>query len=174
MSPLQAKYNKESGFTLIEALVSMVLLTTAIVPSFILASDAVKISIGIRNTLIASNLAQEGVEAVRALRDENWFVGQPFATGLDGCPPPTGCRVQWNSDVLMPIGTNTPLKWDSVSGLYQYTDGIDSSFSRRITIAQVPGSPDERVVTSEVTWTERSVTNTKSIVVESHLFDWIK
>lgn len=158
-----------SGFTLVEALVSLVLLTSALVPAFILATDALMLSSRIRNTLIASSLAQEGVEVIRAMRDANWLAGQPFGTGLNACS--SGCRVQWDTDVntiLPPVkGVTSPLLV-SASGVYQYADGTASLFSRVITVT----APNdiELVVKSEVTWDERSIA--KSIVVESHLFDW--
>ncbi len=160
-----------SGFTLVEALVSLVLLTTALVPAFILATDALKLSTGIRNSLIAANLAQEGIEVVRAMRDANWFAGQPFSAGLDGVCT-AGCLVAWDSSSPTPNSNNVvPLKRDTSSGLYQYSTGTDSPFRRKITIT--PGTTDvELVVTSEVTWDERAVT--KIVIVEAHLFDWIK
>lgn len=152
-----------------EALVSLALLTTALVPTFILATDAIRLSGRIRNSLIASSLAQEGVEVVRALRDANWFAGQPFDTGLTLCVQ--GCQVAWDSPSLTPVKNMLPLKWDKPSGLYQYSAGTDSPFSR--TIIVTPGSGNaELVVKSEVTWAEHAIP--KSVVVEYHLFDWTK
>jgi type II secretory pathway pseudopilin PulG len=173
MSPHQDKYNsgRQSGFTLVEALVSLALLTTALVPTFILATDAVKMSLGIRNSLIAANLAQEGVEVVRAMRDANWFAGPPtlFSAGLLGCA--SGCRVQWNSTSPLPLGANPPLKLNATSGLYQYDSGADSLFTRVITV-KLGTSADELVVSSVISWKDRSIA--KTITVESHLFDWMK
>ncbi len=175
MSRHQDKYSstRNAGFTLVEALVSLVLLTTALVPAFILATDALKLSTGIRNSLIAANLAQEGVEIVRAIRDTNWFAGVPFTTGLDTCG--AGCLVVWNGSPPwpLPVGDTTPpLMWDKQSGLYQYVTGVVSPFSRKITIAPSSGSVVELVVQSEVTWVERSIP--KTIVVEYHLYDWVQ
>lgn len=150
-----------------EALVSLVLLSTALVPTFILATDAVSLSGRIRNSLIASSLAQEGVEVVRAMRDANWFASQLFDTGLTACE--TGCRVDWSSQSPM-ANAKTPLKWSPDSKLYQYADGTDSPFSRTITISRP--SDVELVVKSEVTWDERFTP--KTVIVEYHLFDWNK
>lgn len=179
MSPHPDKFNRcsEAGFTLVEALVSLVLLTTALVPAFILATDAVRLSTSIRNTLTAANLAQEGVEVVRAMRDANWFAGQPLEKNLANCSSPDGCRVQWDSKTPDAIGGNPRLKWDKTTGLYQYSTGDPTLFSRKITVDLVPGPLGATiglVVKSEVTWTERSVTDVRSIVVETHLFDWIQ
>jgi prepilin-type N-terminal cleavage/methylation domain-containing protein len=143
------------GFTLIETLVALTLLTVGLIPAFVQASSAVTLATTVKNSLIAANLAQEGVETVRALRDENWFAGRPFDTNLNVCA--TNCADQF-------------LKLDPVSGLYQYTQGADSSFKRMVVIA--PVSAAEVKVTSTVTWTER--TTDKQFVVEEYLFDWIK
>ena len=59
------------GFTLIEALIALVILTVAIGPAVALAGSALRISTTIRNNLIATGLAQEGVEVVRTVRDDN-------------------------------------------------------------------------------------------------------
>ncbi len=64
----------------------------------------------------------------------------------------------------------TPLKQSPDSGLYQYADGTDSPFTRTVTISRPSGV--ELVVKSEVAWAERATP--KTIVVEYHLFDWIK
>src|SRR3989344_1484533 len=69
----------QSGFTIIESLVSILILTLALVPVISVISSATDISNNIRNNFVAANLAQEGIEVVRAIRDRNWFA--------DGNPP---------------------------------------------------------------------------------------
>lgn len=156
------------GFTLVEALVALTLLTVGLIPAFIQASSAVTLSSSVRNSLIAAHLAQEGVEVVRAARDGNWFAGQPFNTGLTSCT--SGCRVQYDSALTQPLGGNPALKLDPLSGLYQYSSGTDTLFHRTITIT-APTS-HELAVFSAVTWRERS--GDKTFTVEYHLFDWIQ
>jgi prepilin-type N-terminal cleavage/methylation domain-containing protein len=168
-------FNKrfESGMTLVEALVALAILGVALTPAVILASSSLKTAAVIKNNVIASFLAQEGVEVVRALRDSNWFNGQPFDTGLTGCPPPTGCRVEWMTTKtyppsLLPIAGEPVLNVEAGRGLYQYGAGVPSIFHRRITIESRP--PSELIITSEVTWAEGS--QAKNVLVEDHLFDW--
>lgn len=157
----------QKGFTLVEVLVALTLLSVGLVPAFIQASNALTLSTTIRNALIAANVAQEGIEVVRSMRDDNWFAGRAFNAGLDACTG--GCRVEWSSDVPQDIGKNIPLKFDAATGMYQYGSGVDSPFQRKITITQV--SPVELSVLSEVTWRERKTD--KRFVVESHLFNWL-
>jgi len=142
------------------------------VPAYALANKSVNIAFSIRNNVTAANLAQEGIEVVRALRDTNWFNQAVFNTGLTTCA--AGCRVMWYSTALIPLDVNPVLSIGPNTGAYYYKDiinnpdGVDSIFKRKITITSV--SPVELKVESEVTWTER--TRNKSIKVESHLFDW--
>ncbi len=152
------------GFTLVEALVALVILSIALGPSLILSSDITNVASVIQNDLIAANLAQEGVEVVRALRDSNWFNGVAFDTNL----PDGFYRVQWNSNSLTSVSSSNPvLKIDN--GLYNYDTGVDTLFQRTIWITKL-NSGELRVI-SNVLWHERG-SRTRSINVESHLFNW--
>lgn len=163
-----SNYNvNERGTTLIEALVAILILVLGIIPSLAIIFAGNAFSSSVRNSLVASNLAQEGVEVVRAIRDVNWFNNQLFDTGLsDGF-----YRVEWNSDVLLAESGNPPLKINPV-GLYNYSSGVDTFFRRRISVTKIDpsGCNCELRIITEVTWPERS--RTKTIQVESHLFNW--
>jgi Tfp pilus assembly protein PilV len=157
----------ERGTTLVEALVAILVLVFGIVPSLAIVFTGNAFSYSIRNSLIASNLAQEGTEVVRAIRDANWFNNQPFDTGLsDGI-----YRLEWSSDALLPESGNPPLKV-TPTGLYNYSSGTDTTFQRRVFITKIDpaGCNCELRIIAEVTWLERS--GAKTIRVESHLFNW--
>ena len=162
MYPHPEKLNSK-GFTLIEALVSLVILTVALGPALVLSSNISSTASVIQNNLIAANLAQEGVEVIRALRDASWYNGLSFDTGLaDGI-----YRTDWNSNILITLGSNPPLKVSD--GLYNYSSGTETMFKRTITITKI--NSEELRVVSDVTWTERG-NRTRDVKVESHLFDW--
>lgn len=163
------KLNKKSplrsskGFTLIEALVSLVVLTIALGPALVLSSNISSTASIIQNNLVAANLSQEGLEVIRALRDANWYNGLSFDTGL-----PDGIyRIDWNSNDLTSLGSNPPLK--ITNGLYNYSSGTDTSYKRTITITKI--NSEELRIVSEVSWTERGE-RARSVKAESHLFDW--
>jgi type II secretory pathway pseudopilin PulG len=157
-----------AGFTLIEALVALTLLTVGLIPAFLQASNAVALSASIRNTLIAAHVAQEGIEITRSIRDSNWFAGRPFSAGLDSCD--SGCRVQWDVQEVLPISGRgqQPLRQAKEAGLLQYDSGDETLFSRTMVIT--PVGAGELQVSSQVNWRERS--GNKSFVIEYHLYDW--
>ena len=164
---LNKKVGYERGTTLVEAIVVVFILSFGLIPSFFTVISANNLATAIKNNLIADNLAQEGLEVVRAIRDSNWFTGNSFDLGLgDG-----NYRVVWNSTGLLPESSNPLLKLDS-QGLYNYSTGTDTIFHRRLVIAKIDpaGCNCELRIISEVSWQEKS--RTKTIRAESHLFNW--
>lgn len=79
--------NKQSGQTLIETLLATFILTTSLVAGLSLAIYALTASAVSKNQVIATNLAREGIEAIRMMRDSNWLAGDVAggAYGLQSC-----------------------------------------------------------------------------------------
>jgi type II secretory pathway pseudopilin PulG len=168
------KFSNDRGFSLVEALVAVLILTMGLIPSLTIILLANSFNSAIKNSLIAANLAQEGLEVVRAIRDANWF-----ADGIpaDGNPAwDTGLAegtylVEWNSLALLPENGNPPLRLNN--GLYNYSAGNVTGFQRRIFITKdttSPGCDCELRVIVELIWPERS--KTRTMTFESHLFNW--
>lgn len=63
---------RERGFTLVEVIVMMAVLTIGIVGTLAVANVAVQSGTRNEQRVVAANLAREGVELVRAIRDSNW------------------------------------------------------------------------------------------------------
>lgn len=168
--PFIRKLNNQKGVTLVEALVTLVVLSFGLIPSLAIVSSSTNLSGLIKNNLIAANLAQEGVEVVRSLRDANWFAGRSFDNGLVG-----NWRVEystnWVTNSPVAAGLNPFLKFDSATGLYNYSTGIDTIFKRSVSIAKTADLCNcKLVLVSRVDWTQQGRSRTVSI--ESHLFDW--
>lgn len=176
MFPTSMKNQRfQQGLTLVETLVSLFILSVAVMGSFALISYNLSTANDVKNSFIASGLAQEGMEVVRNLRDGDWFAAKPFGTFGDasGVAVPDGLyRVQWNSRSLIADVTNPPIKKDA-SGYYTYTSGTDTIFHREVEIKRVTptsGPVAEIIVTVRVTWGGHF--GNKQIVAEEHLFDW--
>ena len=160
------------GFMVVEVLVVLVILSFGLIPTLSVITSSINISKIIRNNLISANLAQEGIEVVRSLRDANWFNGSNFNNELIGI-----WRVEWdtnwstNPPQATTAETNLFLRLDLATGLYNYTSGQTTFFKRLITVSMTANACNcEMVVISEVTWTD--FRRTRTIVAESHLFNW--
>ncbi len=72
---------KNKGVGLVEAVVAIGILVTGIISVVTLAQSNISSSKSVEARLIAINLAREGIEAVRSMRDGNWLKGQAGSTG---------------------------------------------------------------------------------------------
>ncbi len=155
--------NSQKGFTLVETLVSLVILTVALIPILNLSTSASRVNSNLQDNLVASGLAQEGIEVIHALRDTNWFSNQAFDFGLSNGT----YQVEWDSTTLLSFGGNPVLNLNN--GKYTYSGGTPTKFNRTVTITKV--NTGELKVVSQVTWQGRS-NDPKSITAEDHLFNW--
>ncbi len=154
---------KELGFTLIEALVALTVLSIGLIGAYSAATSSLFLATSIRNSMIASGLAQEGIEVVRAIRDANWFQDNPFDQGLGS----GDYLVTWDATTLTPF-SDTPIKIDA-NGIYQYAGGANTLFKRKVSIVNSANGRDLSVV-SEVIWRERQ--RDRSVRAELRLFNW--
>ncbi|MFN7088909.1 MAG: prepilin-type N-terminal cleavage/methylation domain-containing protein [Candidatus Paceibacteria bacterium] len=156
--------SKSNGFSMIEGLVATSIIMIGLVAVFGLINSSLRMIAVAKDELVAANLAQEGIEIVRAIREENWIEDENFNTGLS----PGQYRVHYLETRLLPF-VNTPLRFDSNTGFFQYNSGEDTPFYRTISISSI--SPVEIRVVSQVSWQTRGLPY--SVVAETHLFDWL-
>ena len=154
----------EKGFTLVEALISLFILSIALTGTFAVIIAQVGTAHLIQENFIASGLAQEGIEVARNLRDSDWFAHNAFGTSL----PEGSYRVQWDSIALLPDDPSAFLQKDN-SGLYAYANGGTNTPYHRTLQIQYP-SVDEIQIIVLVSWQNR--TGPKSLSAEEHLYKW--
>lgn len=77
------KYNHQSGQSLIETIVAIFVLTTALTASLGVIIYSFSASTASQSEIIASNLAREGAEVVRMMRDSNWLAGDAKGSDWD-------------------------------------------------------------------------------------------
>ena len=160
---MHSSLRHQAGFTLIETIVALMVLTVGIVPAYYLAQSSQVIADSVRDDLIAANLAQEGAEVIHGIRDTNWFSSQSFNNGLGA----GNYEVEWNSELPLGVFQDRYLRVDT-NGRYNYTTGTSSRFKRKIIITAV--GANELKIISQVTWKERA--RDRTVEVESHLFNW--
>lgn len=79
---------KQNGQSLIETIVAIYLLTMALTTGLGLAIYAYSLSGVSQSEIVASNLAREGIDVVRMMRDSNWLAGDASgvaANNLTAC-----------------------------------------------------------------------------------------
>lgn len=64
---------KHTGETIIEILVAILILSTILISAFTMLNRSIDANVNIKNRIIALNIAREGIESVRNLRDTNWL-----------------------------------------------------------------------------------------------------
>ncbi len=72
------KKQQRGGFTLIEIMISMSVIVLVVVSATNLMVSIIRSNASNISTMIAYGLAQEGIEAVRNIRDSNWLLGASF------------------------------------------------------------------------------------------------
>ena len=151
------------GFSIIEVLIAIFVIIIGITGAMNLINFTISSVAISKSQTIAVNLAQEGMEIVRSIRDSNWLEDIVWDSGLVA----GDYRVQYDNNSLLLFSGNPVLKINS-NGFYQYDSGTDTRFKRKMTISDV--SANEIKVVSEVTWDERGKSYDTS--AETRLYDW--
>jgi Tfp pilus assembly protein PilV len=73
----------KKGQSLVEVLVSVGIIIMGIVPIIGLVSVNARVSSRVKEEAIGVELAREGIEVVRNIRDSNWSAGDAWDTDLD-------------------------------------------------------------------------------------------
>jgi prepilin-type N-terminal cleavage/methylation domain-containing protein len=122
---------KESGFTLVESLIAVLVLSMALTAITGLFTVNITSATAIRNNYTASGLVQEGVELMRNLRDSDWHAGRAYGSFSNGggAVADGNYRIQWDSLQLL-NSADVFIKKDSATGFFSYDTGDDTIFKR--------------------------------------------
>ncbi len=182
MTNIESKSGK--GFTLIETLVAISILTVAIVAPMSLTTQSLSSAYYARDQVTAFHLAQEAIEAVRQVRDgnvlQNAFGEQTNL--LSGYPNTEGrpftIDTRDNSMINCPPDNSggydcPPLETDG--NFYGYSNSaagwVTTRFTREVS-ARFVREPDEIRVSVTVRWRTGSY-NERSFTIHENLFRWV-
>ena len=161
--------NNLPAFSLIEIMAVLLIVSLGIVGVANLAVQSIQAQTINRGSIVSYQLAQEGLEIVRQVRDTNWMEGQNWKTGMNSG---TYC-VDYKSPILRPvIGPNDcKLYLDNNNWYYapalMAMSGVQTNFRRVIVINAATSSA---TVTAVVTWDERD--KVFRYEAETELYDW--
>jgi len=164
---------KNLGFTLIEIMVAISVFSVGILGVYALVPTAIFLGAENSDRFVAAQLALEGLEIVRNIRDSNWLEQSDnpsnlWNEGLDNCS--AGCEADYLvlqniEPVLTSYGVGRYLKIDS-QGFFNYTNGASTEkFKRKITIASDVNALNISVA---VEWSKKY----PPLVLAEKLYDW--
>ena len=183
----------QKGITLIETAVAVTILVAAITGPMTLASQSLKASRDARNELIATHLAEEGIEIVHNIRDNNsatdvtaqrtaWMNSITASCSL-GCviDPTDHSTPVWGPNVLLacPGGDCTSVKYlyyNPGTGLYKQNLSAPGApwgatqFTRVITVESVGPALHQARVTAVVTYP--GFGNIHTVTLTDDLYNW--
>lgn len=177
------------GFTLVESLVAIAILSLSVAATFTAVQSGLKASLVAKDEITAFYLAQEAMEYIKNIRDENalrtisgvatnWLTGFTVtAVGGSGpCDFGKVCYVDSVQDTITNcpsgVGTCPRLNQDSVTNLYSYSSGstwVVTNFKREIQFQAVPSNSNEVLVIINMSWISGGVA--KSFQVSQSLFN---
>jgi prepilin-type N-terminal cleavage/methylation domain-containing protein len=187
---------KNKGFTLVETLVAISILSLAITGPMVIAQKGIGSAIYSRDEVTAFYLAQDAVEYVRNVRDTNRIGG--YSGGwlsqfqIAGCVDTSGQKCQIDTTVINfnnpspGSGTGSainncailngscanPIYFNSSNNLYGYGSGsswTQTQFTRTVDIKEiVPGV--EAVVTVTISWQTAIFAPKESFTIAEHIF----
>lgn len=162
------------GFTLIETLVAVTVLTMIIIGPMSLATKSISASLLSQNQITAFYLAQEAIEYILNVRDNNFLQSADWLNGLSPCWNINGCYADVPNNNLNACSANCPkIKYDETGGYYyNYQTGQDTIFTRIVKIDKnIPGNADEAKIEVTVSWLEK-FGGQKSFTLQKNIFKW--
>ncbi|SRR6056297_3546610 len=165
--------NNNQGFTILEIAVSMTIISVGMLGVLALINQNIKVEDLDKNKILASQLAQEGLEVVRNVRDYNWLIHTtPTDEWKDGIIHDGDYTVDYRSnvnDTPDSISASSTRLYRNSQGFYDHdSDGEPTSFSRIIRIDSESSASTS--VTCLVQWKDRG--NTYEYVADTVLYNW--
>ncbi|MCX6751297.1 MAG: prepilin-type N-terminal cleavage/methylation domain-containing protein [Candidatus Nomurabacteria bacterium] len=145
MIKLFKQKNKKSGFTLVETLIALSIFSVSIIAMMSILGSGIANTNYAKNKIAASYLAQEGIEYVRNIRD---------------------------NDVLYTSATGKNWATFRDASIASITPPAPTSLNFNRTIQKIIVNPDEVKISSTVSWTQGS--GPFSITFSENLFNWVE
>lgn len=199
--PSNYRIIKNRGFTLLELLFAIAILSVGVFAIFNLIIVSLATTPSSTNYLIAANLAQEGLELVRNIRDSAWVYYETADNDGDGSPDgwvaqdytsaqyldkyscltlDKQCRVDYQTEGLLDEDSSAYLNVNPSTGVYSYATGggfQPSLFKRWVELTRGAGLCTELSDPSDCLRVIVGVSwqekgKDKEVRAEGYLYDW--
>lgn len=158
------------GFSLIEVVLALFFLTVGVAGAYNLIGRTVAFSSKTSNQLVASYLAQEGLEIVRNIRDSNLLAIRKGAEatwlqGLEGCA--SGCDIDYDNNALDPSLSNADIYFDG--SFYTHQALGDKTLFQRSIVVSAQGN-DAANIDVKVQWDQKG--SPDKVQASMKLYNW--
>ncbi len=187
----QLRRTGPGGFTLIETLVAVLMLTLTIAGPLTIASKGQTATLVAKDQFIAFYLAQDALEYVRFLRDGACLAATSDATG---CPsaawmaPLNNCltSVSTNGCTLSSLGSHpdapaacgasacVAMNFDTTNKVYNYNGAMPVAPQKFVRTVKIDAGSiaDEAVVTITVSWSTIAGVTPAPVTIRENLLRW--
>jgi len=174
------KINKlDLGFTLVETLIAISIFSVSIIALMSILGGGISNANSAKTKIIASYLAQEGIEYIRNMRET--YVLYPingtwdsFRTEISSCTSANSCGFDnsvFPPDVFLCSSHTNQCKLYVNNGNYNSNSiGVNSGFVRKIQAIAV--NSNEVKISSVVSWTQGS--GSYNVTLSENLFNWME
>lgn len=196
---LKKLFSRARGFTLVETLIAVIILVTAVSGPLSIAARGLTTALIAKDQVTAYYLAQDGMEFVRFVRDTNKLQSGDWLTGagdldaskridLSNCAGANGCSVD-SAAGTTPTSCSSAtcsqgnMRYDTVTRLYKTAGTLTGLTFNRVIKITTPNPPStnttERTITVTVSWSDAAgVTgsgcsaNFRCVIIQENIFDW--
>ncbi len=164
----------KKGFTLLETLIAVTILSVSLAGPITIASQGLASAFFAKEQITAFYLAQEAVEYVRSVRDENFLTGNSWLDGISNCVGEV-CVVDMpaHSHKVCSTGTCAPLNFNSTTALYNNSaiggNNQPSIYTRELRLEQI--NADEVSISVVLIW--ESKTRTRTFQIRENIYNWL-
>lgn len=158
---------------MVELIITIAVLSFGIIGVYNAFYPFIRLTGSISSRFTAAYLAQEGLEIVKNMRDNNFIAHATWSAGLTNCAAgcqgdyKTGTSSQTSVNQLGPYNDNNFLKLNA-DGFYSYDQGTSTIFKRKITISQPSG--DILKIDTQVFWNYNG--KPFNFETEEYLYNW--
>ena len=168
------KISNNAGISLIEIVVAITIITVGMIGVISLVVQNARAQYINKNVLIASGLAQEGLELARNIRDNNWLT--PGNSWKTGAAPGSASdlvqdgdyRIDYNRDIIDVDDINAARLYINGAGFYTHAvTATPTNFYRLITVTDTGDYLD---ISAAILWLDG--TQQHNYGARTYLYDW--
>lgn len=162
---------KNKAFSIIELIIAIFVIAVGLLAVYGVSQNILAETIISVSRFEAAYLAQEGLEIVRNIRDNNIISGDDWNAGFEDCDPGQSyfCQAEYRDlSLTSKSASEEPdyLRFENV--FYNYTSGSLTKFKRKILIE--PVEEDKIDVSVEIIWEEKGKEH--NLLLEASLYEW--